>query len=298
MNKLNIKECPLCGNTEFKHEGSSKDFYASGEHFDLMSCKSCGFKFTQNAPVESEMGAYYDSPDYISHTNIKLGMMNILYHNVRRHMLKRKASLVQREAHYHKGRLLDIGTGTGYFAITMKLRGWKVQAIEKSESARQFALDNFELEVLPDDALNKFAPKSFDVITLWHVMEHIEHLNELWDRLHELLDDKGTLIVAVPNSESYDARQYGENWAAYDVPRHLWHFTPVTMKKFAEKHGFTMRNRLPMPYDAFYVSILSEKNQKKNFSFIRGMWTGTKAAIQSLGKKELSSSLIYIFRKK
>ena len=295
---LVITECPLCGSTQFKHENSCTDFYASGAQFDVLSCLSCGFKFTQNAPSESEMGPYYESPDYISHTNIKLGPMNILYHNVRRHMLKRKATLVAREAHRHKGHLLDVGTGTGYFAITMQLLGWDVKAVEKSEAARKFALDNFELEVLPDEALYSLPAASFDVITLWHVMEHIEPLNQLWERLHELLSDKGTLIIAVPNSESYDATVYGDNWAAYDVPRHLWHFTPDTINQFAMKHGFKMTNHYPMPYDAFYVSILSEKNMKRSLAFVRGMWTGAKAALQSLGKKEKSSSMIYVFRKK
>lgn len=298
MNKLNITECPLCGNTQFKHENSCKDFYATGEQFEILSCDNCGFKFTQNAPVESEIGAYYDSPDYISHTNIKLGLMNILYHNVRRHMLKKKADLVTRESRRQKGRLLDVGTGTGYFAITMKLMGWKVKAIEKSESARKFAKENFELNVLPDGALDTLAAKSFDVITLWHVMEHIEKLNPLWKRLYELLDDKGTLIVAVPNSSSYDAQKYGDDWAAYDVPRHLWHFTPTTMEQFATKHGFIMCGRHPMPYDGFYVSIMSEKNKKSKLAFLKGMWIGTKAAINAMGRKDNSSSMIYIFRKK
>ncbi len=295
---LVITECPLCGNTQFKHENSCRDYFATGEEFDVVSCLSCGFKFTQNAPSESEIGPYYDSPDYISHSNTKLGPMNILYHNVRRKMLKKKAILVSREANCRKGRLLDIGTGTGYFAITMKLLGWDVQAVEKSEAARQFALDNFELEVQPDEALYTFPADSFDVITMWHVMEHIEPINKLWAHLHNLLSDDGILVVAVPNSGSYDAEAYGDHWAAYDVPRHLWHFTPKSITQFAMKHGFKLTGCHPMPYDGFYVSILSEKNQKNNLAFARGVWTGAKAALQAISDKKKSSSMIYIFRKK
>ena len=139
---------------------------------------------------------------------------------------------------------------------------------------------------------------SFDVITLWHVMEHLEHLNEMWETLHRILKDKGMLIVAVPNPESYDARKYKEWWAAYDVPRHLWHFSPSVMQRFGDKHGFVLEKEHPMPFDAFYVSMLTEKYKSNELSFVKGLWTGTLAWFSALGNKERSSSLIYVFRKK
>ena len=134
--------------------------------------------------------------------------------------------------------------------------------------------------------------------TLWHVMEHLEHLDEVWQRLHELLTEKGVLIVAVPNCSSYDAQRYGEYWAAYDVPRHLWHFTPGTIQQLASRHGFIMAARHPMPFDAFYVSMLSEKHRGSSCSFLKGMFAGTLAWFNALGRKERSSSMIYVFRKK
>lgn len=213
-------------------------------------------------------------------------------------MLGSKARLVAREAHRKTGRLLDIGTGTGYFADTMVRRGWKVEAIEKSPQAREFAKAHFNLDVKPESALKEFAPDSFDVITLWHVMEHLEHLNEVWGRLRELLTEKGVLIVAVPNCSSYDAKRYGEYWAAYDVPRHLWHFTPGTIQQLASRHGFIMAARHPMPFDAFYVSMLSEKHRGSSCSFLKGMYAGTLAWFNALGRKERSSSMIYVFRKR
>ena len=146
--------------------------------------------------------------------------------------------------------------------------------------------------------MKEFAPGSFDVITLWHVMEHLEHLGEVWQRLHELLTEKGVLIVAVPNCSSYDAQRYGEYWAAYDVPRHLWHFTPGTIQQLASRHGFIMAARHPMPFDAFYVSMLSEKHRGSSCSFLKGMFAGTLAWFNALGRKERSSSMIYVFRKK
>lgn len=298
MNKLTINACPLCGGTHLKRVMACTDFYASGEQFDVLSCEDCRFTFTQGVPVEAEIGRYYETPDYISHSDTKKGAMNALYHQVRKYMLGKKARLIVKESHRKSGRLLDIGTGTGYFAATMAQRGWKVEAIEKNEQARLFAKEHFGLEVKSEAALQEFQAGSFDVITLWHVMEHLEHLDRTWERLYELLSDRGILIVAVPNCSSYDAEKYGEYWAAYDVPRHLWHFTPVTIQQLASKHGFIMAARHPMPFDAFYVSILSEKHRKSSLPFIQGMCTGTLAWFSALGRKERSSSMIYVFRKK
>ncbi len=298
MNKLQINACPLCGSTHLKCVMTCTDFYASGEQFDLYACEDCGFTFTQGVPVESEIGRYYETPDYISHSDTKKGLMNTLYHQVRKYMLGRKARLVMKEAHRKKGRLLDIGTGTGYFANTMLQRGWAVEAIEKNAQARAFAHEHFGLTVKPETALQELPEGSFDVITLWHVMEHLEHLHDVWDTLRRLLNEKGVLIVAVPNRSSYDAGRYGKHWAAYDVPRHLWHFTPATIQQFASRHGFIMAERHPMPFDAFYISMLSEKHRGSSYSFLRGAYAGTLAWFNTLGSKERSSSMIYVFRKK
>jgi SAM-dependent methyltransferase len=274
------------------------DYYASGEMFHLCRCRDCGFLFTQDFPVEAEIGRYYETPDYISHTDTRKGAMNSVYHWVRNYMLGHKARLVLREAHRKKGRLLDLGTGTGYFADAMQRRGWQVEAVEKSAQARAFAKERFHLDVKPPTALENFAPGSFDVITLWHVMEHLEPLNETWESLHSLLTERGVLIVAVPNCSSFDAKKYGAYWAAYDVPRHLWHFTPGTIQQFGSKHGFIMAERHPMPFDAFYVSMLTEKHMGRSCTFLRGMVAGTLAWFSALVKKERSSSMIYVFRKK
>ena len=298
MNKLTIKACPLCGGTHLERTLTCVDYYASSEAFHLCTCQDCGFLFTQDFPVEAEIGKYYETPDYISHSDTKKGVMNSVYHWVRSYMLGRKARLVTREAHRKEGKLLDIGTGTGYFSDTMKRRGWQVEAVEKNVQARAFAKENFDLDVKPDSALQDFTPDTFDVITLWHVMEHLEHLNEMWDILNSLLTDKGVLIIAVPNCSSYDAKKYKGNWAAYDVPRHLWHFTPATMQQFGSKHGFILAARHPMPFDAFYVSMLSEKHLNHSFPFLRGLLVGTLAWLSALTKKEQSSSMIYVFRKK
>lgn len=296
MSKLTIHVCPLCEGKHLKRTITCVDHYASDETFDLFCCEDCGFQFTQDFPVETEIGRYYETPEYISHSDIKKGIVNNLYHLVRKRMLARKAQLISHLLGKSSGTLLDIGTGTGYFANAMQERGWKVTAIEKSPQARAFAKEHFYLDVYEEAVLKDLPAKSFDVITLWHVMEHLEHVNETWECLHQLLSDNGILVVAVPNCSSYDAKKYKEYWAAYDVPRHLWHFTPNTIQQFGAKHNFILAGCYPMPFDAFYVSMLSEKYKKSFSPFIKGMYTGMLAWFHTLAKKEKSSSIIYVFR--
>ena len=298
MNILHINTCPLCGGHQFKHTLTCTDHYASGEKFEVITCAHCGFMCTQDVPVEAEIGRYYETPDYISHSDTQKGMMNKVYHWVRHYMLQKKASMVEQVSGIKKGSILDIGTGTGYFSHTMKERGWKVKAIEKSAQARAFARDHFQLDVEDADTLPAFPENTMDIVTLWHVMEHLEHLNETWIKLNKILKGEGKLIIAVPNPTSYDAHHYQEMWAAYDVPRHLWHFSPEIMKQMGEKHGFALLETYPMPFDAFYVSMLTEKYKDSSLSFIRGAWLGFKAWLHAFQKKEQSSSMIYIFKKK
>ena len=298
MNTLKIDKCPLCGESHFEEVMTCTDHYASGESFAICRCQHCDFQFTQAAPVEAEIGRYYETPDYISHSDTHKGLMNRVYHWVRHFMLSRKARLIKHHSGLSRGYLLDIGTGTGYFPHFMQEKGWRVSAIEKSLQARQFAKEHFSLDVDSPDILDSYADNSFDVITLWHVMEHLEHLNETWETLNRILKDRGILVIAVPNPTSFDAEKYKEMWAAYDVPRHLWHFTPSAMQQFGAKHNFILCERHPMPFDAFYVSMLSEKYRKCSVPFVKGLLTGTEAWIVSLAKKERSSSMIYVFRKK
>lgn len=297
MNKLTIKACPLCGGTHLERALTCVDHYASGEMFHLCRCRDCGFLFTQDFPVEAEIGRYYETPDYISHTDTRKGAMNSVYHWVRNYMLGRKARLVVREAHRKEGRLLDLGTGTGYFADAMQRRGWQVEAVEKSAQARAFAKEHFNLDVKPHTALKDFAPGSFDVITLWHVMEHLEPLNETWETLHSLLTEKGVLIVAVPNCSSFDAKKYGAYWAAYDVPRHLWHFTPAPSSNSVPSMASSWQSGIPCRSMLLRLHA-DRKAHEHSCTFLRGMVTGTLAWFSALVKKERSSSMIYVFRKK
>ena len=297
MNRVTIQACPLCGGTELERALTCVDHYASGEAFDLCRCRTCGFLFTQDFPSEAEIGRYYDSPDYISHSDTRKGLMNAAYHWARSCMLGRKARLVKEASHRQQGRLLDIGTGTGYFAHAMAGRGWQVDAVETNAGARAFAKEHFGLDVWPDMAAAAKKVEGYDVITLWHVMEHLERLDETWELLRRCLAPRGVLVAATPNAASADARHYGAQWAAYDVPRHLWHFTPATMQRMGAKHGFVLAGRYPMPLDAFYVSILTEKQMGRRWAFARGLWAGALAWLEAWPAKDRSSSLIYVFRK-
>lgn len=295
MNKLKIDTCPLCGSRQLKPVWTCTDHYASGETFELYRCVDCGFLLTQGAPVAAEIGKYYETPDYISHSDTRKGLMNRVYHGVRQFMLLRKAQLVERTSGRTSGSLLDIGTGTGYFPHTMQQRGWQIQAIEKSAQARAFARNHFGLDVKADEVFQQLPADGFDVITMWHVMEHLEPLNETWIQLRKLLKARGVLVLAVPNPASYDAQKYGKRWAAYDVPRHLWHFTPEVMRQWGAKHGFRLLETHPMPLDAFYVSMLTERYQGCRWSFVKGAWMGLQAWLHTWNHPERSSSMIYVF---
>lgn len=298
MNKITHNNCPLCGSKEIAKRFACKDYFATGEMFDIYECRSCGFAFTQNFPDEKEISSYYESPTYISHSNTSKGLINKLYHIVRAIMLRRKVSLIKKLTFLQNGNIVDYGAGTGFFARAMQKKGWKVTAIEKSAQAREFAEKEYKFKMLPEEALKSIETHSVDVVTLWHVMEHIQQVDAFWDEMHRILDETGIAVIALPNCSSYDAANYGEYWAAYDVPRHLWHFTPATIMKLGEKHGFILERQYPMLFDGFYISLLSEKYKGRHLKTLRGLWNGFLGLCATLDKCSASSSIIYVFRKR
>ncbi len=298
MSEFVIDKCPVCDNNQFSPFLTTTDFFVSGEEFEIRQCTGCGLKFTFNSKDEEQIGRYYQSEDYISHSNTGKGFINALYHLVRKYMLRRKRNLVEKITRKQKGDLLDVGAGTGFFLREMKQRGWQVTGTEKSPDARKFAKKKFKLQLKPSSELFAFKEKSFDAITLWHVLEHIHRLNDYMDAFHRLLKNGGKLIIALPNRASYDARHYREYWAAWDVPRHLWHFAPMQMRLLGDKHGFSLESNHNMPFDSFYVSILSEKYKNSNFPFFKGLLFGKISWLISLTGKDRGSSVIYVFEKK
>ncbi|MCB0395281.1 MAG: class I SAM-dependent methyltransferase [Flavobacteriales bacterium] len=293
----NLEHCPLCDANEFSEFIKCKDHTVSHKTFQIVSCNQCGLLFTNPRPDTNTIGGYYQSEDYISHSNTRKGLISQLYHIVRNYTLRSKLRLI--EGSHKPGSLLDVGCGTGEFLNTAKQHHWNTTGIEPSQTAREFAINTYGLHVFPPSHLEELKPASFQVITLWHVLEHVDQLNHYIEKLSTLLDSEGTLIVAVPNPDSWDACHYKTNWAAYDLPRHFYHFTPMTMKKLMSKHQLTITKIKPMIFDSFYVAMLSSqyKNENKSLSVLRGFSIGALSNIRALFGKKNYSSLIYIIRK-
>ena len=285
--------CPVCASKKYNPFLTCKDYTVSNQYFNIVSCESCGFKFTNPVPDESNIGKYYKSENYVSHSDTKKGLINKLYHTVRDITLKQKLALINNPS--PKGKILDIGCGTGYFINTCKNDGWNITATEPDEDARKQACGLIGQDV-ESDLFNIKDINSFNIITMWHVLEHIHQLNESIAHLYTLLKPNGTIVIAVPNCESRDAKTYKEYWAAYDVPRHLYHFTQSTMDKLLVNHGFEKIKTVPMKFDAFYISMVSEKYKKGKSNLLLSFLNGIKSNFSA--KDNNYSSIIYIYRKK
>jgi SAM-dependent methyltransferase len=287
--------CPACGGVEWTKAGQVKDYSISGEWFELKECSSCHLKATFPQPPANQLGRYYASSNYISHSDTRSGLTNKLYHFARRHMLEKKYDWVSRASQKERGSLLDVGAGTGHFAHYMAEYHWDVVALEPDEKARKIGAEKLGLDIQPLEVLAQLQPSTFDVITLWHVLEHVQDISGYMDHFRSLLKPDGVLIIAVPNHTSRDASQYGMNWAAYDVPRHLWHFSPLSMEKLLTKHGFALTKKIAMPLDAFYVSMLSEKYNRNTFFGLPGaLISGVRTVISEMKNVDKASSIIYV----
>ncbi|NOT75231.1 MAG: class I SAM-dependent methyltransferase [Cyclobacteriaceae bacterium] len=247
---------------------------------------------TNPRPKEEEAGKYYQSTSYISHTSTAAGIMDYIYLIVRRFTLKWKYSLIK--SHIQSGKLLDMGAGTGHFLNYCKSAGIEAYGVEPSQ-ARTSANNNNIFQ-----ALNDLPEAKFRVITLWHVLEHVYDLKETLTQLKNKLEENGTILVAVPNLQSFDAKHYQDQWAAYDVPRHVWHFSKESMKALMENNGLHVKEIIPMKLDSYYVSLLSEKNISNGklslTGVVKGIWNGLRSNLKA-GNEMNYSSLIYIIKK-
>ena len=288
MNELiHYNKCPACGSEDIAFVLKAKDETVSRQYFEVWQCNNCTLRFTQDVPDANNIGRFYQSPEYISHSNTSKGLINKLYHSVRSFTLQSKRKLVKQSCGKKTGHLLDIGAGTGAFASVIKKSGWDVTALEPDETARANAKKDFDIELLPISALFGLPSNSFDVITLWHVLEHVHELHKYIDTFYSLLTKGGTLIIAVPNYTSYDAKNYSEKWAAYDVPRHLYHFSPQSMKALLSSHSFKPTQQKPMWFDSFYVSLLSEKYISGKTNFLKAFTNGAVSNLKTIGKTTL-----------
>ncbi len=271
-----------------------KDYSVSGEEFTLVKNLEYGFLETSPKPLDDKLPRYYESEDYISHTDSKRNLFEKVYHLVRLLSLKNKLKLINTCVLDGKS-LLDIGCGTGDFLKIALRNNWKVSGIEPNKQARALANKKTNNVVFDAEELFTLKPNSFDVITLWHVLEHLPNLENHISIIKKLLKPNGTLIIAVPNYKSYDAEYYKQYWAAFDVPRHLYHFNQDSIAKLVLKEGLKVNKVKPMWFDAFYVSMLSEKYKTGTLKPIQGVWRGLLSNIKALSSKE-ASSLIYIIK--
>jgi 2-polyprenyl-3-methyl-5-hydroxy-6-metoxy-1,4-benzoquinol methylase len=269
----------------------TKDHSVTGEHFELRHDTSLDMLVTE--PQPTELDPYYKSNDYISHTDANTSLLDKAYQTVKKYNLAKKVGLVKKYSPRCKA-LLDVGAGTGDFLLTAGKKGrWYVDGIEPNHEARLRAkkkgIDLYsDLETLP---MGKY-----DVITLWHVLEHLPDLDGQISKMLAILNTKGTLVIAVPNFKSYDAKHYKENWAAYDVPRHLWHFSKASIAKLFSKHGMKVVKIKPMVFDAFYVAMLSEKYRTGRQNYLKAFLVGLASNVLAWQSKEYSSH-IYILKR-
>jgi 2-polyprenyl-3-methyl-5-hydroxy-6-metoxy-1,4-benzoquinol methylase len=289
-----FEACPVCGASDWKFVNTVQDHSISKENFSLFECASCTVQLTVGAPSKENIGRYYKSSDYISHTNTREGLLNKLYQWVRTWMLYQKRKLIETQLKRSSGTLLDYGSGTGAFVAHMQQAGWEVTGIEPDGDARKVAQKDFGVELLQESALSTLSPSQFDVITLWHVLEHVHDLQATMASLRRLLKPTGLLVIAVPNYTSADAQYFGPQWAAYDVPRHLYHFSPTAMKICMQKNQLQVKSIYPLWFDSYYVSLLSTRYVLGKTNYVQGFWQGLRSTVATLRDQSRCSSLIYL----
>lgn len=287
--------CPACKSKNLRFLFDVTDHAVSRKSFAIWQCDDCSLRITQDAPIEEDISVYYQSEDYISHTDTRKGLVSKVYHIVRSYTLRKKMKQIQQWSRKRKGTLLDIGCGTGSFLQTMQDGGWRVTGLEPDDTARSISKKK-NLEVHPSYEIYHLK-NTFDVISMWHVLEHIHELRRYLEKVHSLLSPGGIFVVAVPNYTSSDQQHYGKFWAAYDVPRHLYHFSPVAMEKLMKSYGFRVIKRAPMWFDSFYVSLLSEKYRRGSALIIPAFIQGLRANLSALFNTKKCSSVIYVMQK-
>ncbi|MDH7446326.1 class I SAM-dependent methyltransferase [Aquimarina sp. 2201CG14-23] len=268
-----------------------KDHTVSGESFKLYHDRERDMLITYPKPTNENLGKYYESEDYISHTDAKRSLFEKLYHIVKKYSLHKKVKLIS-ELNKGTGCLLDIGAGTGDFLIYAKGKNWEVSGVEPNDDAKMLA---HKKGVNLESETKCFESNSFDIITMWHVLEHVPDLEEQIKELKRLLKPKGHLIIAVPNFKAYDANYYKSYWAAYDVPRHLWHFSKKSIAKIFDDKEILLNKTIPLKFDSFYVSLLSEKYKNGKMNFLKSFWIGFLSNMKAKRTKEYSSH-IYVLK--
>lgn len=287
----------MCDGENFNSFLEVPDHLFSKELFSLTKCTNCSFVFTSNAPDEKNAGPYYETEDYIEHSDTKKGLINTIYHLSRNWMVGYKQRLISRHMK-SKGRVLDIGSASGYFLNHMKGLNYEVKGVEISQKARDLCKANFNIATAtPNEWLDAKEDNMFSVVTMWHVMEHVYPIDTYLKKIHSSLNETGKAFIAMPNHTSFDASYYQDDWAAYDVPRHIWHFNPSAFNNLAAKHGFKVEKLHSLPLDPFYISMVSADYSGGLMSKIAAPFVATISSILSWVNKEKASSVVYVLSK-
>ena len=288
------KKCPWC-NSENNHKFLElKDYFLTQEDFEILECNDCKLLFTSPYPTPDKIGDYYKSEDYLSHNEEKKSLFAKIYNKVKRINIKNKFNIAV--SHQPSAiSLLDIGCGVGDFLLYAKEKGCNITGIEPSEDARTIAEKKLECKILSPEELQNIPDNSFDIITMWHVLEHVADLKTEIQHLQRILKKDGKLVLALPNYKSYDAEYYKDKWAAYDVPRHLSHFSQTSIKNIFKETNLQLIDTKPLKWDSFYISMLSEQYLNSKNSFLKGVLTGWKSNRKAKKSGEYSS-LVYIFK--
>ncbi len=288
-----LQACPVCHSSAFKPFLTCKDYLVSKTDFTIQSCSNCGFRFTNPRPDSTSIGHYYQSADYVSHNDQSAGFINQLYRLVRQFTLRQKLMLIN-SIDAHEGKLLDVGCGTGLFLENCQQSGWKISGVEPDDNARMAAMNRLKTSIV--ETIQGVGEEPYDIITMWHVLEHVPNLQETIQELTSRLRKGGTLLLALPNSDSLDAEHFKQFWAAYDIPRHLSHFTPKTINQLVSQAGFTLTESKPMYFDSFYIGMLSTRHRDGQTNWIESIYQGIRSNWSGC-KTGNYSSLIYLFKK-
>lgn len=293
-----LSKCPLCKSGRFLNYTEITDHAVSRENFILCKCSNCQLLFTNPRPSQVEIGPYYNFPEYFSHEDKAKNLTQWVYQKVRDYSIRQKVKFIQQFK--KKGKLLDYGCGTGEFLKAAKKQGWKIAGVEPNDKARLQA--NIKLNNKIKTSIEELKKEStYDIITLFHVLEHIHDLRKISKNIINHLKSGGYLVIAVPNHESLDGKKYGKFWAGWDVPRHLYHFNSQAMENFKNEFGLELATTRPMKFDSYYVSLLSEGYLNKDSWLISKYWkaivTGFKSNQSATSPGQYSSN-IFVFKKK
>ncbi len=288
-------KCPWCGSDKAQINLWLKDEFLSKEDFHICECLNCGLLYTMPRPSKDKIGNYYKSEEYYSHQENKKGFIPKIYECVKKVNLRHKYKLSTEGL--ETGNMMDIGCGVGDFIHTAEVKGWQCVGVEPSDDAKAIAKKRVKANIIRSEELEKLTDGTFDLITMWHVLEHVDELKWQVSQLQRLVKPNGRIVIAVPNYKSYDGQYYKEHWAAYDVPRHLNHFNKQTITKIFKYNGLELKKTDKLIWDAYYISYMSEQYKHHKFPLIKGAYRGLVSNCKARRSGEWSS-MVYIFEKK